>query len=288
MFGGVSSARAPFWRFRRWVLAQATVPTRAPMPAVIAIAMAPQATTRTVARPRGAPPRRAPRSPSNASATSVTATVTATRVGAGVSATASSGSAAPAENETADAHAACSGRAAAARRAELVAQMRLQRAPARQGHSKHQPKPKNRASRIAVARRAGARCRRICATSSGSTSRRLARPLQAAWASAVSFSAGAALPLLAVALTPAPTRVAVTVAVTLVALALLGDLGARLGGAPRGRATVRVVAWAPLRWRSPRASAPSSAPSPERAPTAGSARKALGPTTWPNVGPTPS
>jgi VIT1/CCC1 family predicted Fe2+/Mn2+ transporter len=31
--------------------------------------------------------------------------------------------------------------------------------------------------------------------------------------------------------------------VTLAALALLGDLGARLGGAPRGRATARVVAW---------------------------------------------
>ena len=30
---------------------------------------------------------------------------------------------------------------------------------------------------------------------------------------------------------------------TLIALALLGDLGARLGGAPRRRATVRVVAW---------------------------------------------
>ena len=30
---------------------------------------------------------------------------------------------------------------------------------------------------------------------------------------------------------------------TLVALGLLGDLGARLGGAPRGPATVRVVVW---------------------------------------------
>jgi VIT1/CCC1 family predicted Fe2+/Mn2+ transporter len=80
----------------------------------------------------------------------------------------------------------------------------------------------------------------------GLDDRRLARPLQAAWASAVSFSAGAALPLLAVALTPAPTRAVVTVVVTLIALALLGDLGARLGGAPRGRATVRVVAWGAL------------------------------------------
>jgi VIT1/CCC1 family predicted Fe2+/Mn2+ transporter len=72
---------------------------------------------------------------------------------------------------------------------------------------------------------------------------RLARPLQAAWASALSFSTGAALPLLAVALVPAGARIVATVAVTLIALGLLGDLGARLGGAPRRRATVRVVSW---------------------------------------------
>jgi VIT1/CCC1 family predicted Fe2+/Mn2+ transporter len=77
----------------------------------------------------------------------------------------------------------------------------------------------------------------------GLDEQRLARPLQAAWASALSFSAGAALPLLAVALTPTGARVAVTVAVTLLALGLLGDLAARLGGAPRGPATVRVVVW---------------------------------------------
>jgi VIT1/CCC1 family predicted Fe2+/Mn2+ transporter len=72
---------------------------------------------------------------------------------------------------------------------------------------------------------------------------RLARPIQAAWTSALSFSAGAGLPLLAVAVTPASARVVTTVAVTFVALALLGDLGARLGGAPRRPATIRVVAW---------------------------------------------
>jgi VIT1/CCC1 family predicted Fe2+/Mn2+ transporter len=77
----------------------------------------------------------------------------------------------------------------------------------------------------------------------GLDERRLARPFQAAWASALSFSAGAALPLLAVAATPAGARVAATVVVTLVALGLLGDLGARLGGAPRRHATVRVLAW---------------------------------------------
>jgi VIT1/CCC1 family predicted Fe2+/Mn2+ transporter len=77
----------------------------------------------------------------------------------------------------------------------------------------------------------------------GLDEQRLARPFQAAWTSALSFSCGAALPLLAVAVAPAGTRVAVAVVVTLVALALLGDLGARLGGAPRGRAALRVIAW---------------------------------------------
>jgi VIT1/CCC1 family predicted Fe2+/Mn2+ transporter len=77
----------------------------------------------------------------------------------------------------------------------------------------------------------------------GLDEKRLARPFQAAWTSALSFSAGAALPLLAVAVTPVSARAGVAVAVTLIALGLLGDLGARLGGAPRRRATVRVVAW---------------------------------------------
>jgi VIT1/CCC1 family predicted Fe2+/Mn2+ transporter len=77
----------------------------------------------------------------------------------------------------------------------------------------------------------------------GLEEQRMARPFQAAWTSALSFSAGAALPLLAVAAAPAPARVGVAVVVTMTALALLGDLGARLGGAPRRRATVRVIAW---------------------------------------------
>jgi vacuolar iron transporter family protein len=75
---------------------------------------------------------------------------------------------------------------------------------------------------------------------------RRARPLQAAWASAVSFSVGAILPLVAMGVTPRSARAAVCVAVTLVALALLGDTGARLGGARRGRATSRVLVWGAL------------------------------------------
>jgi VIT1/CCC1 family predicted Fe2+/Mn2+ transporter len=72
---------------------------------------------------------------------------------------------------------------------------------------------------------------------------RMANPLQAAWASAVAFSAGAAVPVISVAAVPSAARIAVTVVVTLVALAVLGDVGARLGGAPRRRATLRVLAW---------------------------------------------
>jgi VIT1/CCC1 family predicted Fe2+/Mn2+ transporter len=77
----------------------------------------------------------------------------------------------------------------------------------------------------------------------GLDEQRRARPLQAAWASALSFATGAILPLLAIGLTPPSARVAVCVAVTLVALVLLGDAGARLGGAPRLRATFRVLIW---------------------------------------------
>jgi vacuolar iron transporter family protein len=77
----------------------------------------------------------------------------------------------------------------------------------------------------------------------GLAEQRLARPLQAAWTSALAFTAGAILPLIAIAAAPRPLRIAACVVVTLLALGLLGDLGARLGGAPRSRATLRALAW---------------------------------------------
>ena len=80
----------------------------------------------------------------------------------------------------------------------------------------------------------------------GLDEQRLARPFQAAWTSALSFASGAALPLVAVAVTPDTVRVGAAVVVTLIALALLGNLGARLGGAPQRAATVRVVVWGTL------------------------------------------
>lgn len=73
-----------------------------------------------------------------------------------------------------------------------------------------------------------------------------ARPLQAALASAATFASGAALPLLAVAFAP-ESRIGWTVAATSVAaLALLGTLSARAGGARVSVATARVVFWGAL------------------------------------------
>ena len=99
------------------------------------------------------------------------------------------------------------------------------------------------ASEVATSLSRGGALRAHARDELGLDEARRARPFQAAWTSALSFAAGASLPLLAVAATPASVRVGVTVVVTLVALGLLGDLGARLGGAPRRAATVRVVAW---------------------------------------------
>lgn len=72
---------------------------------------------------------------------------------------------------------------------------------------------------------------------------RRARPLQAAWSSAVAFATGAALPLVAAALAPGSVQTVAIVMVTLVALALLGTTGARLGGAPPVSAALRVLLW---------------------------------------------
>lgn len=70
-----------------------------------------------------------------------------------------------------------------------------------------------------------------------------ARPFQAAGASAASFTVGAALPLLAVIVSPASTRIVLTMVATAVALVATGWAGARLGGAPPLRGAVRVVVW---------------------------------------------
>jgi len=73
-----------------------------------------------------------------------------------------------------------------------------------------------------------------------------ARPLQAALASAGTFTVGAVLPLLAVVVAP-ELRIALWVSVaSLLALAVLGVLSARVGGARTWIATVRIVFWGAL------------------------------------------
>jgi VIT1/CCC1 family predicted Fe2+/Mn2+ transporter len=69
----------------------------------------------------------------------------------------------------------------------------------------------------------------------------VANPWHAAVASAVAFTIGAILPMLAILLPPVEVRIPLTFAAVLVALALTGALGARLGGSPVLRPTVRVV-----------------------------------------------
>jgi vacuolar iron transporter family protein len=77
----------------------------------------------------------------------------------------------------------------------------------------------------------------------GITANGRARPVQAAAASAAAFSAGAAVPLLAVVAAPAAALTPAVIGASLFALALLGAVSARTGGAPVLRATVRVTFW---------------------------------------------
>ncbi|MHC6591228.1 VIT1/CCC1 transporter family protein [Arthrobacter sp. C152] len=66
-------------------------------------------------------------------------------------------------------------------------------------------------------------------------------PWHAAFASAIAFTIGAVLPMLAILLPPPEVRVPLTFAAVLVALALTGALGAWIGGGSKTRAAVRVV-----------------------------------------------
>ncbi|WP_063572866.1 MULTISPECIES: VIT family protein [Luteibacter] len=73
-----------------------------------------------------------------------------------------------------------------------------------------------------------------------------AKPLQAAAASAVSFAAGAILPILAAVWSPRERLALITVGVSLLALAFLGAISARLGGANLPRSVARIVFWGAL------------------------------------------
>ena len=73
-----------------------------------------------------------------------------------------------------------------------------------------------------------------------------ANPLQAAAASAAAFALGGGAPLLAAAGAPAGYRAALVASVAVLALVLLGSVGAHLGGAPKAPAVRRAVLWGTL------------------------------------------
>ena len=77
----------------------------------------------------------------------------------------------------------------------------------------------------------------------GLTSEMAARPIQAAAASAASFTVGAALPLAIVLLVAGPSLPWIVSAASLIFLAILGALGAWAGNAPIARAVLRVSFW---------------------------------------------
>ncbi|MEO6957406.1 MAG: VIT family protein [Antricoccus sp.] len=69
----------------------------------------------------------------------------------------------------------------------------------------------------------------------------LTNPLHAAIASAIAFTIGALLPVLTIVLLPRSIRVPITFVAVLLALAMTGYVGARIGGASGARPTVRMV-----------------------------------------------
>ena len=81
----------------------------------------------------------------------------------------------------------------------------------------------------------------------GITIETTARPVQAALTSAATFTAGASLPMLAAWLSPiGPPMIIAVSAASLLFLAMLGAIGAKTGGAPVGKATLRVAFWGAL------------------------------------------
>ena len=69
----------------------------------------------------------------------------------------------------------------------------------------------------------------------------LTRPLQAAWISAASFAMFALVPIAALLVASPSWRIPAIAGLSLVSLAALGAMGGRLGGAPIGRAALRVT-----------------------------------------------
>lgn len=75
----------------------------------------------------------------------------------------------------------------------------------------------------------------------GIENHRRARPLQAAWISALSFAVFALVPVLGLVIAPFAYRMHFIAGITLISLATLGAIGARIGGAAMLRASLRVT-----------------------------------------------
>jgi VIT1/CCC1 family predicted Fe2+/Mn2+ transporter len=73
-----------------------------------------------------------------------------------------------------------------------------------------------------------------------------ARPIQAAFASAGSFAVGAVMPLIVSALAPEATLIVMVAGTSLIFLALLGAIAARVGGAPVVPSVIRITFWGAL------------------------------------------
>jgi VIT1/CCC1 family predicted Fe2+/Mn2+ transporter len=80
----------------------------------------------------------------------------------------------------------------------------------------------------------------------GITEAQAARPVQAALASAGTFSVGALLPVVVAALAPTAWASRLVTGSALVLLAILGAIAARVGGASAWRGALRVAFWGAL------------------------------------------
>jgi len=95
----------------------------------------------------------------------------------------------------------------------------------------------NVAEQLSLADRLGAHMRDELGIEQGTR----ARPLQAAWISAASFASFSLLPIAALLVAPTDLRMPVIALLSLGSLAALGAFGGYLGGAPMGRAALRVT-----------------------------------------------
>jgi VIT1/CCC1 family predicted Fe2+/Mn2+ transporter len=71
-------------------------------------------------------------------------------------------------------------------------------------------------------------------------------PLQAAVYSALSFSAGASLPVLMILLFSQPALIPAVICISLLSLVVLGSISAHAGGASKTRGAIRVLLWGSL------------------------------------------